>query len=80
MATVRMRKGDVYADIFDSPETIKQAQRDGYSLVEKTYEEPAKEEAKAEEPKVEAKAESKVEESKEEAKADSEKKTRTARQ
>lgn len=46
MATVRMRKGNLYADIFDSPETIKQAQRDGYSLVEKTFEEPKKEEPK----------------------------------
>lgn len=35
-----MRKGSKYADIFDSPETIKQAQLDGYSIVEKT--EPAK--------------------------------------
>lgn len=34
MATVRMKKGSRYADIFDSPETIKQAQREGYSLVE----------------------------------------------
>ena len=47
MATVRMRKGDMYADIFDSPETIKQAQRDGYSIVEKTFED------KKEEPKKE---------------------------
>lgn len=47
MATVRMRKGTLYADIFDSPETIKQAQRDGYSIVEKTFEEPKKEEPKA---------------------------------
>lgn len=38
MATVRMKKGNIYADIFDSPETIKQAQKDGYSLVEKTFE------------------------------------------
>lgn len=36
MATVRMKKGNKYADIFDSPETIKQAQLDGYSLVEKS--------------------------------------------
>lgn len=40
MATVRMKKGNKYADIFDSPETIKQAQLDGYSLVEKTKTEP----------------------------------------
>ncbi len=46
MATVRMKKGTLYADIFDSPETIKQAQREGYSLVEKTFEEAAKEESK----------------------------------
>lgn len=50
MATIRMRKGNLYADIFDSPETIKQAQRDGYSIVEKTFEEPKKDEAKADEP------------------------------
>ena len=34
MATIRMKKGDKFADIFDSPETIKQAQLDGYSVVE----------------------------------------------
>ena len=51
MATVRMRKGTVYADIFDSPETIKQAQKDGYSLEEKTFEEPKKEHPKVEEVK-----------------------------
>jgi hypothetical protein len=32
--TVVMRKGDLYADIFDSPETIAQARREGYSLVD----------------------------------------------
>jgi hypothetical protein len=32
--TVVMRKGDTYADIFDSPETIAQARREGYSLVD----------------------------------------------
>ena len=48
MATIRMRKGTLYADIFDSPETIKQAQRDGYSIVEKTFEKPKEEEAKEE--------------------------------
>ena len=53
MATVRMRKGDVYADIYDSPETIKQAQKDGYSLVEKTFEKP-KEEPKVEESKADS--------------------------
>ncbi len=34
MSTIRMKKGDKYADIFDSEETIKQAQLDGYSIVE----------------------------------------------
>jgi hypothetical protein len=29
-----MRKGDLFADIFDSPETIAQARREGYSLVD----------------------------------------------
>ena len=29
MATVRMVKGNKYADIFDSPETIEQAKKDG---------------------------------------------------
>lgn len=48
MATVRMKKGVKYADIFDSPETIRQAQLEGYSLCkdEKTTE-------KVEETKVE---------------------------
>jgi hypothetical protein len=32
--TVVMRKGDLFADIFDSPETIAQARREGYSLVD----------------------------------------------
>lgn len=35
MATIKMRKGDKYADVYDSPETIRQAQLDGYSVVEK---------------------------------------------
>jgi hypothetical protein len=34
MATVVLRKGDLFADIFDSPETIAQARREGYSLVD----------------------------------------------
>lgn len=42
MATVKMKKGDKYADVFDSPETIKQAQLDGYTLVETKKEEPVK--------------------------------------
>ena len=32
MATVRMVKGNKYADIFDSPETIEQAKKDGFEL------------------------------------------------
>jgi hypothetical protein len=34
MATVKMIKGAIKADIFDSPETIAQARREGYSLVD----------------------------------------------
>jgi hypothetical protein len=34
MATVLMRKGDRSANIFDSPETIAQARKDGYSFPE----------------------------------------------
>lgn len=45
MATVRMKLGDKYADVFDSPETIKQAQLEGYTLVEATESEPVKEKA-----------------------------------
>lgn len=33
MATVKMKKGEKYADIYDSPETIAQAKADGYELV-----------------------------------------------
>jgi hypothetical protein len=43
--TVKMRKGDLFADIFDSPETIAQARREGYSLVDP---EAAKSEEKTE--------------------------------
>ena len=32
MATVAMRKGDLFADIFDSPETVAQAQKEGFHL------------------------------------------------
>lgn len=60
MATVRMRKGTVYADIFDSPETIKQAQKDGYSLVEKTFEEPKKKQPKVEEVKADSEKKTKT--------------------
>lgn len=62
MATVRMKKGDKYADIFDSPETIKQAQLDGYAIVEEKDAKAGKE-AKAD--KDDAK-----EDSKDDAKAD----------
>jgi hypothetical protein len=34
MATVKMQKGDLLADIFDSPESIAQARREGYALIE----------------------------------------------
>lgn len=51
MATVRMKKGEKYADVYDSPETIRQAQLDGYSLVEEKKE--VKQEPKVEEPKTE---------------------------
>lgn len=34
MATVKMIKGNKYADIFDSPETIEQAEKEGYVLAE----------------------------------------------
>ena len=50
MATVKMKKGSMYADIYDSPETIKQAQTEGFSLVE----EKARTEQKATEPKASA--------------------------
>lgn len=52
--TIRMKKGDKYADIFDSPETIKQAQLDGYSIVDEkpVKTEPVKVEAPAEDVKV----------------------------
>ena len=33
MATVKMIKGNKYADIFDSPETIAQAEKDGFIRV-----------------------------------------------
>jgi hypothetical protein len=32
MATIVMRRGGLYADIFDSPQTIAQAQKEGYHL------------------------------------------------
>ncbi|MCR5699659.1 MAG: hypothetical protein K6G52_08460 [Treponemataceae bacterium] len=66
MATVRMKKGDKYADIFDSPETIKQAQFEGYSLCEEKK------------PTADVEVKTKVEESSKE--NTSEKKQKTARQ
>jgi len=62
MATVRMKKGDKFADIFDSPETIKQAQLDGYSIIEKKAEskgEEVKAESKTDEPEKESKTRAK---------------------
>lgn len=53
MATVKMKKGEKYADVYDSPETIRQAQLDGYSLVEEKKAEPEREPVKAEAPKPE---------------------------
>lgn len=47
MATVRMKKGDKYADVYDSPETIRQAQLDGYSLVAKAAPKQEQKEDKA---------------------------------
>lgn len=35
MATVKMVRGDEFADIFDSPETIENAKLAGYTLVER---------------------------------------------
>jgi hypothetical protein len=32
MATIKMKKGEVFADIFDSPETILQARKEGYHI------------------------------------------------
>jgi hypothetical protein len=34
MATVKMKRGTKIADIFDSPETIAQAEKDGFVKVE----------------------------------------------
>lgn len=34
MATVKMKRGDRIADIFDSPETIAQAEKDGFVRME----------------------------------------------
>lgn len=36
MATIRMKKGIKFADIYDSPETISQAQKEGWSIVKQT--------------------------------------------
>ena len=55
MATVRMKKGNVYADVFDSPEEIQSSIANGWTLVEtqapakaeKTEEKPLFNEAKA---------------------------------
>lgn len=51
MATVRMKRGEKYADIFDSTETIAQAKADGYELVaEKPVEAKKETEVTAEKP------------------------------
>lgn len=42
MATVKMVRGSLYADIFDSEETIAQAKKDGFELVDEKSETPAK--------------------------------------
>lgn len=42
-----MKKGDKYADVYDSPETIRQAQLDGYSLVAKVAPKQEQKEDKA---------------------------------
>lgn len=59
MATVRMKKGDVYADIYDSPEGIARAESHGFvrcndekpvqrtEKVENTDEEPVEKPVKA---------------------------------
>ena len=47
MATVMMKKGDKYADVYDSPETIRQAQLEGYSLVAKAAPKQEQKEDKA---------------------------------
>lgn len=49
MATVKMIKGNKYADIFDSPETIAQAQKDGFEIVAKSEKVTVNEEAPTEE-------------------------------
>lgn len=54
MATVKMKKGNKYADIFDSEETIAQAKSEGYELcarneVAEATEEKAEENADSEE-------------------------------
>ena len=48
MTTKLMKKGDKFADIFDSPETIAQAQKDGYHICDEAEIEARKALAKAE--------------------------------
>ncbi len=64
MATVRMKKGSVYADVFDSPETIRNAQLEGYSLCDEKPIDTVVEEAIVDALKVENKAESQTDEQK----------------
>lgn len=49
MATVRMKKGNVYADVYDSPEEIQSSIDNGWTLVE-TQAKPKVEEKKEEKP------------------------------
>ena len=36
MTTIKMRKGDLFADIADNPDSIKMAQGEGFSIVDET--------------------------------------------
>jgi hypothetical protein len=81
MATVVMRKGDLFADIFDSPETIAQAQKEGYHLcseAELTVREEDKERSRrGRKPKPETSLEAPVEQTEPEAPPDVPEKKKT---
>ena len=64
MATVKMKKGSVYADVFDSPETIRNAQLEGYSLCDEKSPDTVVKEAIVDALKVEEKTEKQSEEQK----------------
>lgn len=53
MAVVKMKRGDKFADINDSEECIKQAQREGWSIAEEPKEEEKGEESADEKPEEE---------------------------